>query len=366
MRTETIHMRPNATDTACFIFTSTRFDFEAFRRRQRDELGPGHVVMQLADSLGATVVQPGDDDPDRLDHLLSKIIGEPEHWATARRIVPTADENTVLYATGNDVGMALAFVSIVRRSRSRLGVYFVNPERTRDKWLAKLVSRFHRRLFVATGTADKQDFLTSWLGDRVEEVVLAIDQTDTSFFAPGLGGPATPSPVRTIVASCGLEQRDYVTLAAATSGLDVDVRVCAVSPNFSDRTAVAIPDELPANMELRHYEFDELRALYRTAGVTVLPLLPNDFSAGLTAMLEAIATGSPVIITDNPGLAHEMIALDLVIGVPPEDPAALRDAIKRIADDPAAASVRADRAREWVLENHSTDTYVKILGDALT
>ncbi len=349
--------------TKILILTSTRFDFAGFGHRKRSDAGPGHSVAQLAEEIGAEILQPGDHKTVWSDRLLAKIVGTSEHWATARHVIATAEETTVIYATGDDVGLPLALVAAFRRSSARIGIYFLAPERTRAKWLARVVAVGVKRLFVTTGTPDKARFLENLIGSRVEQVVLAVDQTDTDFFSPRL----PPEQVLTspLIASCGLEQRDYITLAKATEALDLFVKVCAASPNYTDQTALAIPDPLPANMELRHLEFNELRSLYRAASITVIPLLANNFSAGLTTMLEAIACGSPVIISKTPGLASEMICQDLVVGVPPGDAAALQDAIAAVLDDPAEAQLRAKRAREWVLENHSTDSYVGTLAEAI-
>ncbi|MEM5838768.1 hypothetical protein AAHH59_10735, partial [Pediococcus acidilactici] len=56
------------------------------------------------------------------------------------------------------------------------------------------------------------------------------DQTDTIFFRPS---PASLDKPRPVIASVGLEKRDYRTLAAATSDLDVDVKISGFSRDAS-------------------------------------------------------------------------------------------------------------------------------------
>ena len=74
------------------------------------------------------------------------------------------------------------------------------------------------------------DFLREHLGLPSDRVRLVWDHTDTRFFSPG---PARRGP-RPVIASVGLEQRDYRTLAAATHDLDVDVRISGSSQRCGD------------------------------------------------------------------------------------------------------------------------------------
>ncbi len=65
-------------------------------------------------------------------------------------------------------------------------------------------------------------------------------------------------------------------------------------------------------------------------------------------ILEAVASGTPVIATAVPGQAELVASLDIGILVPAGDPAALADAVRKIIDDPElerrlAASARGHR-----------------------
>lgn len=344
-----------------YVVTSSVFDFAAFRERRCGDLGPGHAVDALADCLGASIVQPGDRAVTRIDKLGARLIGTADQWSLARSLVSGMEDGDFVYATGSDVGLAVAITAAVRRRKIKLAIFYSAPARLRPRTLTKVTVKLGIDVLPIAGSDDKVAYLRSLGSGR--PAVLASEQTDTSFFRP----PEDRSELaRPLITSCGLEQRDYAALADAIGPLDVDVKICAVSPNFTSSTVVSMPRQLPENIEMRRFEFDELRRLYQNAAVTVVPLLANGYSAGMTAMMEAIACGSPVVITENPGLASDFAARDLVIGVPPGDIGALQMAIEQVLEDPQAARSRADRARAHVLEHHSSDRYVELLCESLT
>jgi glycosyltransferase involved in cell wall biosynthesis len=202
-------------------------------------------------------------------------------------------------------------------------------------------------------------------GRKATDVATIGFTTDCSFFRPpdrtsvdgGNAEPVDRHRDRPLVAGSGTEQRDYATLADAISAMDVDCSVCFVSPNFSSKTQFTVPDPVPDNMEFRHYEFAELRGLYQEAAVTVVPTLENDYSAGLTALFEAIACECPVVITDTPGLIREMIEADLVIGVAPGSVDGLTQALKVAITERAESADRARRARQDLVGRYSTDEF---------
>jgi glycosyltransferase involved in cell wall biosynthesis len=76
----------------------------------------------------------------------------------------------------------------------------------------------------------------------------------------------------------------------------------------------------------------------KSAGVYVL----NSRYEGLShALLEAMALGTPVVATDAGGNRELIRDGETGLLVPPSDDEALHQAIKKVADDPAAARVRA-------------------------
>lgn len=93
---------------------------------------------------------------------------------------------------------------------------------------------------------------------------------------------------------------------------------------------------------------DELPRYYRTADVFCAPALGGE-SFGIV-LLEALASGTPVVASDIPG--YNSIISDGVDGylVPPKDSAAIANAIVRLEQQPAVRASMAVRGREKSLQ----------------
>ncbi len=92
----------------------------------------------------------------------------------------------------------------------------------------------------------------------------------------------------------------------------------------------------------------ELRELYERCTVFVLPSSAENFPVSL---LEAMAAGMAIITTVDTGCVD--VVADTALLVPSNDPVALREAILRLAADPALRTSLAVRARKR-LERHFT------------
>jgi hypothetical protein len=346
-----------------FVLTSRRFDFEEVHRRAVADESPAHLISDLVDALDARLVQPGDVPVTRLDRVLANVVGLPEHWATARHVMRSAKPGDLVYCNGEDIGLAVGLVRAVFRRRTLLAFSVMAPERVRARYLLRTLDVLRAMPLLVTGARRKAEFLHTHVKADESKVFCAGEQVDERFFRPATT-PREPH-ARPIVASCGLEQRDYKTLADAVQGKDVDVKICAVSPNFSDKTKVRMADGPQVNIEMRPFEFSELRSLYQSADVTVIPLLDNEYSAGLTATLEAMACGCPVVITKTSGLGEELIDAGLVWGVPPDDADAMWKTIEELIRNPEVARERAARAQAYSAANFASGPYLDRLVAAL-
>lgn len=334
------------------ILTNTRFDFEAIRSRAAADMKPAHLIDQLARELDAEVIQPAEPPVPSIDRVLSLIIGLPEQWTAVREALHVGRSGDLVYCDGEESGIAIALANLVRRRGLKVAIHVTTPEHRRTKYLLKLLVLVRAPILLMAGTQQKVDDLVAWLHLDRSHVVLMSVQVDESFFRP----PSTAREPRDrpLLASCGMEQRDYETLAAAVRGQLIDLKVCAVSPNLRPNTQLRMPRSVPDNMEMRHYEFDELRALYWSADVTVISLLDHDYSAGLTVLLEALGCGSPVVMTKTPGLGADLIDAGIIVGAPPGDPAALWSAIRSVLDDPEATAARRERAVAYFREHFTS------------
>lgn len=335
------------------LITSSIFDFDAFLTRAEADQGPRHTVYQIAETLGAKIHQPYQEGITSLDKLLSKIVGKPEHWVLARRLINELGQGDTVYCSGEDVGLPLAILAKLKSHPLKLVIHVMAPQRSRFQGLIKLLNLGQSiKLFTVT---DKQKAnVISHLVPGAQVFVVA-EQTDANFFTPGCGTVSTGRP---LIASAGLEQRDYLTLALATQEKALDVKICAFSPNASPQQRRNMPNPVPANMEIRYFDFVELRNLYRSADIVVISLLQNNYSAGLTVLMEAIACGKPVIMTENMGLTIDFVEKGLILGTKPGDAKALGEAIDYLLSNPEIAQQMAEQAHSYFLSHHTSEHHV--------
>lgn len=335
------------------LATSTIFDFDHFVRRAESDAGPRHTVYQVAEQLGAKIHQPHQEKATFVDRFLSKIIGEPKHWALARQLITRLDQDDVVYCSDSDIGFPLAILAKWKRRPPKLVVHTMAPKQPRFQLAVKLFNLDKKiQLFTVTDQ-EKADFIRRLIPGA--QVFLVPEQTDARFFTPGNGKISKKRP---LIASAGLEQRDYITLAQATQGKNIDIKVCAFSPNASLRQHNSLPSPIPGNMEIRYFDFVELRDLYRSADIVVISLLQNQFSAGLTVLMEAIACCKAVIMTENIGLTIEFVEKGFIVGTKPGDAKALGEAIDYLLDNPEVAQDMADKAHNYFLSHHTSEHYV--------
>jgi glycosyltransferase involved in cell wall biosynthesis len=324
---------------------------------------PRHAMGLLRDRLNAKVHTPRLPSVDPVHSMYVNLIGKPEHWQLAAELSGQLTGDDVIYCTGEDIGIPIAALCAGRRDRADrpkivMFVHFLN--RPRAHLAFKLFGVADRvDLFVAV-TQAQLDFLQKRCGVPASKILFSYEQTDNSFFCPG---PAQ-AKTRPIIASVGLEQRDYRSLAAATADLDVDVRISGFSHDTRDLKKY-FPDEMPANMSRRFYEWSELVQLYRDADVVVLSLLPNAFAAGVSCLLEAMACGRPVIVSQTVGLVDYWSVPGALIPVPVGDVATLRSQILALLNDPSLAAKQGDRCRQQVQRSHDVDRFVALLAQQL-
>ena len=328
------------------ILLSVDFDLEAMQQGGERDENPRHILYAVSRSLGATV-HPPTPSTSTVDRLLAKIVGRPAHWAVARKLAATIRDDDVVFAAGDDNGLAFVLTCLVRRRRPKVAMGVMAPGRKRQRILFRLLRRRIDR-FVVTNQ-HKKALLVGIVGGPADAVFLWSDETDTEFFRPGPRRPRS----RPLIFAAGREQRDYLSLARATEHLDLDVEVCALSPNAGDTTPGTFPDPLPANMSFHPYPWPEFRQAYRDADVVVVTLLDHGYSAGATALFEAMACRRPVVMTRVPGPAERLIDDDFVVGVAPGDVSGLRHAVEHILAHPQEAEARAARAHDLVLREYS-------------
>jgi colanic acid/amylovoran biosynthesis glycosyltransferase len=229
----------------------------------------------------------------------------------------------------------------------------------------RLRAKLRQAEFVATVTRRNRDHLAALLGNR-ERVRVVSNSVDLGRLgrpeANGRGEPVVLAVARLIekkglrdlVAACGL---------LTARGVPLRLEVAGTGPLRSVLQADAARRGVPVVFHgaLPH---ERVRTLYRRAAVFCLPcvIAPDGDRDGLpTSVLEAMASGVPVVTTAVNGLAEAVLHERTGLVVPPRDPAALAAALERVLSDPELAARLAAAARARVERHFSLERSVTLL-----
>src|SRR5208337_318211 len=319
-------------------------------------------VPPLVRRLGATLYRANHDAPAPSldDRLRARLVGSPKSWSLARTLAARLGSDDVVYCLDADMGLPLAGAFRRAASRPKQAVFLHNLDRPRGRLSAKLVRAADTVNLFCSYCSSQLEFVQEWLKVSPDRTFLLREHLDNRFFTPG---PPTPGKTRPVVASVGLERRDYVTLAAATRDLDIEVRVAAWSA-FARKQSKTFPAEIPANMIIRSYQPKELVQLYRDANVVVVSMLPNKY-AGITTLIEGLACRRPVVATRTLGLVDYLTPTGGISVVEPGDSAAMRAAIVRLLETPEEALAQAQTGYESVERLYDFDRYIETIASRL-
>jgi glycosyltransferase involved in cell wall biosynthesis len=159
---------------------------------------------------------------------------------------------------------------------------------------------------------------------------------DATFFAPG------PDADDGFVLAIGRDRgRDHRALVEAMRHTDARLRLFAPP---------GMVDDVPSNVELTTERIDHVayRAILRKAAVVAVTTTAPAYPSGQTVVLEAMATGKPVVVTDSPAMRDYVTPGVQGILVPRDDPRAVAAAIDELLADPARRRKLGQAGRQAV------------------
>jgi len=165
-----------------------------------------------------------------------------------------------------------------------------------------------------------------------------------------------------MICTVGREMRDFGTLIEAVKELDIRCHIAAgavqgkIDPWMED---VRKAEGLHKNISIGKKNYSELRDLYARSRFVVVPLFPTDTDNGTTTILEAMAMGKAVICTRVKGQADVIVEGKTGLFVPPQDPGALREAIRYLWENPDAAEKMGAEGRRVIEESHTVDHWLE-------
>ncbi|WP_445665949.1 glycosyltransferase family 4 protein [Fodinibius sp. AD559] len=266
----------------------------------------------------------------------------------------------VIFTQSEKVGLPLALLMKYFRMRTPhvmiiSRITSMDPRKSQQKkWFLKHAQEAISRILI--WSSQQRQIAIDELGIPASKVTLLRRGTDQLFWHPmesedGANG----------ICAVGMEMRDYPTLVEALRELHIPCHIAVGAARgeiFDTVKKLYDIDELPEHISVGRKPYEELRKLYASCNFTVVPLLPSDSDNGLTAILESMAMGKPVICSRTEGQVD--VIEDGVTGIFVEqgNPEALRNAIAELWNNPKRAEEMGKAARKYVEENHSMEQFV--------
>ncbi len=268
------------------------------------------------------------------------------HAAAAFRLL---DRYDAILSDGEHVGVPLALaMQVTGRSRPHV-VICHHLTSGRKPTLFRRV-RPHRRMTRLLVHSRRQEAAGKALGIPLSRIEFQPYGVDHLFWSPKLGREEA------LVVSAGREHRDYATLARAAESLRVPFFLAAGSIHSPSAHHTESPT-WPANVRTGLADHPTLRDWYARSAVVVVPLIPNDFQAGVTTLMEAMSMAKAVVVTATEGQRDIVEHGVNAITVPPGDAAVLRDAVAMLLANPRERARLGANARAAVESRFSVDAY---------
>lgn len=131
------------------------------------------------------------------------------------------------------------------------------------------------------------------------------------------------------ILAAGRSGRDYATLIEAVRGTDLKLHIVC------DRASAVKGIEIPNNVIIlkNSYGGDYLAELYNSS-IVAIPLCATDISAGQMVMLQAMAFGKPVVVTNTPTITDYVTSGVDAILVQPGNVDAMRSVLENLMNSP--------------------------------
>ena len=227
---------------------------------------------------------------------------------------------------------------------------------------AVTISEFNRRLMAERfGEA---------LAGKVGVVRCGVDST---VFRPSTGA-RTPGPLRLLCVAALRDYKGHRFLVEACRllerrGVSYEARFVGEGEEHGRISEAIANAGLQARVRLLGYQPQHVVSeLLRDADVVVLPsvVTGEGMMEGIpVSLMEALATGKPVVATAVSGVAELVRHEETGLLVPQRDPTALADALERLAREPALGARLGAAGQAWVREAFDLNKNAARLRDML-
>lgn len=271
----------------------------------------------------------------------------------AYRTKRIADQYDIIWANSEKVAVPLSFLNI----KKPMVVILQNPESPLRMLLIRLTGIARKWAGIGVVSHESGKMLQTQFGVKPDRIFQYFAARTDLFQPADQEFPVHQSPILSI----GVAKRDYDTMIAALSELPGYQTEIFVSSKYGDQYAGRINKAVDWIHFPGRLTDEELRRRYQRARFVVVPLKPTSHTgAGVTSVFEASATGKAVIATDTGGMNSHVVDGKTGLLVPPGDVHALRDAIRKLWENPGLALEMGRAGREFVEKNYSQQEVVEL------
>lgn len=169
-----------------------------------------------------------------------------------------------------------------------------------------------------------------------------------------------------------VEEEDYILAIGEDAGRDFATLLEAAAQfpaNLVIKTtrSLNIPSGLRGRVRQISDRLDwrDLRKLYSSCKMVVVPLHTTGNVSGVGSTLEAMSMAKPLVVSNNPAMVDYLRDGHTCLVVPPHDPGALAHAVNMVLTNPAIAGDLGRRARDFVVQNHAQPVFARQLADTI-
>lgn len=259
-------------------------------------------------------------------------------------------DSTVILATLGIEGVLVAALLKAGRSRTRVELFdFLAPRRAVPRRLSALLFRlFARIIIIRRGDAAMLERRFGVPAERCR-------------FTPWpvvLSSPPDEVGTRDYVYAAGWAHRDWPTLVAALARTGLPAVLAVGHPlHLPDACAQTVRCiDMPSP--------DEGRQITRGATVVAVPMLDTDLPSGPLVLLDALAMGKAVVVTDVNGTRDYVSDGETALVVPPRDVDAMAQALVTLHGDAGLRDQLGRAAQRHVRELCSLESLWEVLSES--
>lgn len=309
---------------------------------------PEREFEKLSRLLGATVVGQLKEVRGSAWYYLEKKTGLD--FSQAVKIIRQYPEADAYVSFSERIGIPLGILFRMRRNQRPFHILIAHHLNTKFKKLLRILTGWSsgvNRIIVLCRS--QLPFAQQLVLD--EAVFIRAGVADEKFYRPIGSGEEN------YILAVGSEQRDYGTLVEASAQLEVSVKILSSSP-WSRKKGKLYSEKTGKVEFLPKVSYAELRRLYDSARLVVVPLFDVDYAAGHNAILEAFCMKKAVVVSASRGIMDYVEHLRTAFLTCPGNSDELSNAIKTVVGDSLlrqhmGATARQEVERELNLHNYA-------------